>query len=127
MEQVEIVDRHGRARPSRRGDHLADGERLRVPHAFTDARTRDALRAVAADSQPRGYRSGYQTLDATCERSLADEAARAYAAKCARLSRRDAAADDDAPVTHDAASARAIADRAYEDRKVWLSNAWRNK
>ena len=40
---VEIVDRHGRRRRAKKGEVLADGERMVVSMVFQDAALRDAL------------------------------------------------------------------------------------
>jgi hypothetical protein len=128
---IEIEDKFGKRRRARPGDKLADGERMIVPSVFMDAAARETRDVLAQkygwrDSQPRGFVRGYAFADTTPPRNLRDEADKAYAEKCARLQHRRVA-DDDATVTHDAASARAIADRAWLDKKARLENAWRNR
>jgi hypothetical protein len=135
MQQLEAIDKFGRVRPLRRGEHLADGERLRVPLTFMDAAaraTRDALAAKYGwhDHQtPQGFVRGYAFGDTTPPRSSQDEAAEAYEAKRARLQdawhkKHQDAADDAPPPTQDA---RAVADRAWLDKKERLQNSWRMK
>jgi hypothetical protein len=131
--QVEVINKHGRARPYRRGDRLEDGERLRVPHTFMDAATRDALRQKYGwcDHQlPQGGRRGYHFDVASPARNVQDAAAEAYEAKRAylqnawRKNHQDAADDDALLPTRDA---RADADQAYRDKCERLQNAWRLK
>jgi hypothetical protein len=132
--QLEVIDNYGRVRPYRRGDRLADGERLRVPLTFMDAAaraTRDALVQKYGwhDHQPRGgFVRGYAFADTTPPRSSRDAAAIAYKERFARLEnawRKDAAADDARTQCVDAAQARALADRAWLDKKERLQNSWR--
>jgi hypothetical protein len=138
--QLEVIDKFGRVRSLRRGERLADGERIRVPHAFMDAASREARDALESkhgrraivDHQERGFRRGYQTIDATPARAAHDAAAEAYEDRSRRLenawrkNHRDDAAR--APLsTQDAAQARVLADSAYEDKKQRLQNAWRNR
>jgi hypothetical protein len=61
MQQVEVINRFGHPRPYRRGDRLEDGEFIRVPTIFMDARTRRALTEKFGwcDHQPQGGRRGY--------------------------------------------------------------------
>jgi hypothetical protein len=118
--QLEVVNRHGHVRPLRRGDRLADGEYLRVPHTFMDA---------AAQKPPHGFVRGYAFADVTPQRDQ-DAAAEAYEARRTRLQNawRKNAADDNAPgQCADAAQARAVADRAWFDKKERLQNSWRMK
>jgi hypothetical protein len=74
---------------------------------------------------PAGCRPGY-CFDAN--HALIDAATAAYEAKRLRLSearrgRADDSYDGGPPPPH----ARDVADRAWQDRKVRLSNAWRQK
>ena len=129
--QLEIIDRHGRVvRPYRRGDCLADGERIRVPVLMDHASW--GFRSTFADGSAdhtSPHRPGFRFADTNDADRLA--AQQAYIERTARLEngwRRSRDADDNAPIQcSDAAQARAVADRVYEDRKVWLSNAWRNR
>jgi hypothetical protein len=132
--QVEVIDKFGRVRPYRHGDHLEDGETLRVPHTFMDAAarvTRDALTLKYGwrDHQPQGgFRRGYAFVDTTPPRELQDAAARAYEERRDRLANawrkndKDATDDDALLPTQDA---RAVADQAYRDKCERLQNAWR--
>src|SRR5262245_59275687 len=133
--QLEVIDKFGRVRPFRRGDHLADGEVLRVPLTFMDAMTRDALaqkygRHAVTDHQPRGFVRGYAFADTTPPRSAQADAAAAYEEKRQNLqrgSRRHNADAGDDDVLLPTQEARAVADRAWLDKKERLQNSWRMK
>jgi hypothetical protein len=128
--QLEVIDKFGRVRPYRRGDHLADGERLRVPPTFMDAATRDALVQKYGWHPQGGFRRGYHFDVASPPRNVQDAAAEAYEAKRAylqnawRKNHQDAADDDALLPMRDA---RADADQAYRDKCERLQNAWRLK
>jgi hypothetical protein len=132
---IEIIDKYGRRRRARPGEIAADGETLNFPVQFMDAAaraTRDALAAKYGwhDHQtPQGFVRGYAFGDTTPPRSSQDEAAEAYEAKRARLQdawhkKHQDAADGAPPPTQDA---RAVADRAWLDKKERLQNSWRMK
>jgi hypothetical protein len=115
---LEVVNRHGHVRPLRRGDRLADGEYLRVPHTFMDA---------AAQKPPQGFVRGYASADVTPQRDVQDAAAEAYEARRVRLENAwRKSTTDHAPLsTRDATQARALAEGAYAEKVARLSNAWR--
>jgi hypothetical protein len=132
--QLEVIDKFGRVRPLRRGESLADGDRLRVPHMFMDAVSRDARDTLVQkygwhDHQPQGFRRGYAFADTTPPRNAQEDAAAAYDERSARLQNawrknHRVVADDAPPATQDA---RAVADRAWQDKKQRLQNSWRNR
>src|SRR5262245_38167151 len=137
-EFVEIVDRHGRRRPARRGEVLADGERFSLPMTFMDAHLRDALlekyrggdaaiRIVDAAGRAPGHRPGCWLHHAT---ALADAAAEAYEQMRTRLAdgwrkgRPDPVRDQTSrQLTCDVL--RAAVEQAREDRNERMRNAWR--
>jgi hypothetical protein len=99
---------------------VRDREAVSVPMQFMDA----------ASTQCGGFRRGYNFDAASPARSVQDAAAEAYEARRTRLQNawRKNAADDNAPgQCADAAQARAVADRAWFDKKERLQNSWRMK
>jgi hypothetical protein len=92
---------------------VRDREAVSVPMHFMDA-----------------ARRGYHFDAASPARNIQDAAAEAYEARRARLQNawRKNDADDDTPAQcADAAQARALADRAWLDKKERLQNSWRIK
>jgi hypothetical protein len=151
---AEIIGRDGRRRRAKKGDVLADGERVVVSMSFMDAALHDELvakhrgdavvRVVDAAGQPAGHRPGFLMLDR--DPALVDAAAEAYAERSRRLETAWQPRDPDQhgghcadhrrghqDLTRDRASrpltldeARAAADAAREARDERLRNAWRS-
>jgi hypothetical protein len=100
-----------------------DRETVRVPMQFMDA----------ASTQCGGFRRGYQFDAEGTSRKSQDDAARAYDERRVllqnawRKNHQDAADDDTPAQCADAAQARAVADRAWLDKKERLQNSWRMK
>jgi hypothetical protein len=100
-----------------------DREAVSVPMQFMDA----------ASTQCGGFRRGYNFDAASPARSVQDAAAEAYEVRRARLqnawrkNHQDLADDDTPAQCADAAQARAVADRAWLDKKERLQNSWRMK
>jgi hypothetical protein len=128
MQEVQVIGKDGRVRPYRRGDRLADGERLCVPYLMDHAAY--GFRQTFADGTPdytNPHRPGYRFADIDDANRIA--AAEAYEARRTRMQnawRRNDATDVSTQRT-DAASARAIADRAYADRTKRMVSAYRNR
>jgi hypothetical protein len=128
MQEVQVIGKDGRVRPYRRGDRLADGERLFVPYLMDHAAY--GFRQTFADGTPdytNPHRPGYRFADIDDANRIA--AAEAYEARRTRMQnawRRNDATDVSTQRT-DAASARAIADRAYADRTKRMVSAYRNR
>lgn len=128
-----VLDRHGRRRPHRRGETLADGEALVVPPLFMDSRVAEALaearQPLALDSQgfPVGHRPGF--VDASPSAAAAQAAAQAREAYIRRISdawRHNTPAAAAAPPP--AAPAGVQQDAAQAAREAYIrrtSTAWR--
>jgi hypothetical protein len=131
MQEVQVIGKDGRVRPYRRGDRLADGERLCVPYLMDHAAY--GFRQTFADGTPdytNPHRPGYRFADIDDANRIA--AAEAYEARRSRMQNAwknasDAADNDVSAQSTDAASARARADRAYADRTIRYCNAWKNR
>jgi hypothetical protein len=131
--ELEVVDRHGRRRRYRRGEHLADGERLVTPMLFMDAAP-GGFRPTFSDGSPdhtSPHRPGFRFGDC----GHRDAAEDAYRERSQRLqnawrkeSREGAGRDRDHSLQYaDAAGARRAADQAYAERRARLANAWRSR
>jgi hypothetical protein len=151
MPEAEIIDRHGRRRRACKGEILGDGERVVISMTFMDAQMRDmlvekcrgaAIRVVDSGGLPAGHRPGF-LFDRDHNHVLADAAIEAYEARSRRKEtawqRKGEQQDADhykdrQDPLHDHASRqrtldelRAVAARAYEDRRQRLANAWRTR
>jgi hypothetical protein len=149
-----IEDHFGHRRLARKGDVLRDGEKFVFTMSMMDAAQRalanahgtfrdDAVKVTDSFGFAAGHRPGhlYHT-DAKVQR-LQDQAAAAYRERSERLhyaNRRqrqddagdrqrqeDAAGDRGGTRALDAAQARELADREYQNRCQRMSNAWRNR
>jgi hypothetical protein len=125
MAELEIIDGDGRRRRGRPGEKFADGERAVFPLQGTHAATRelmDAMRgpAVVVDAHglPAGFRRGFCFAD-----SKYRDAAAHYLRR--KIDLHNASHVDHNP-TPSLDNLRALAERAYEDRKQRIGNAWRN-
>jgi hypothetical protein len=130
--QPEAIDKFGNVRPFRRGDLLADGERLNVPLTFMDANTRAVHDALASKTQPRyGFRRGYAFADALrASHDACEDAASAYDARSERLQNawRKDHQQDGGHASQRASTLdelRTAAEDAYRGRSERLANAWR--
>jgi hypothetical protein len=126
--KLEVIDKNGNVRQYHPGDRLEDGESLRVPQQFMDAAPSFGFSTKFSDGSTdhtSPHRPGYRFADVDNPARL--EATKAYEEKRARVQdqwRKPPARSDAAPPPP--SDARAIADRAWEDKRQRISNAYKN-
>jgi hypothetical protein len=144
-EFVEIIDRFGRRRRARPGEIPADGESIHIPATFMDARARELAdylgqkygrRSEIVDGHgfEAGHRPGHLYNTDQHLRDAAD-AARAERVKRLQNAWRSKYAQDHGGDSDDCDhvgartldQARAVATDAYEDKRVRISNSWKNR
>jgi hypothetical protein len=126
MAELEIIDGDGRRRRGRPGEKFADGERAVFPPQGTHAATRelmDAMRAHAVVVDAHGFPAGFRRGFCFANSKHRDAAAQRYLQR--KIDLHNASHVDHNP-TPSLDKLRALADRAYEDRKQRIANAWRD-
>jgi hypothetical protein len=120
MAELEIIDGDGRRRRGRPGESAV------FPLQGTHAATRelmDAMRAPAVVVDAHGFPAGFHRGFCFADSKHRDAAAPRYLQR--KIDLHNASHVDHNP-TPSLDKLRALADRAYEDRKQRMANAWRN-